>query len=153
MTAPVQVLAIGLDRPVHDGSVQAELDRLEGIGTVRLVDVLLVSRSEDGTLSAGPPPPGRPAETGSVVARPLGSTEEAPPTANGRGAPGPEAVWSLDEAVPPGATAAVALVEHLWAEPLRDAIRTAGGRPLGVTWLAEEDLERLTTLRAGQGGS
>ncbi len=150
MTAPVQVLVIGLDRPVYDGSVRAELDRLRETGTVRLVDVLIVTRSEDGSLSTLPPPPGLPAETGSVVARLLDSTEEAP-SADGAGVPGPDAVWSLDEAVPPGATAVVALVEHLWAEPLRDAIRTAGGRPLGETWLAEDDLERLTNLRAGQG--
>lgn len=148
MTAPVQVLVIGLDRPEYDGSVRAELDRLRETGTVRLVDVLLVTRSEDGSLSTLPPPPGLPAETGSVVAGLFDSTEETPPAADDTGAPGPDAVWSLDGAVPPGATAAVALLEHVWAEPLRDAIRTAGGRPLGETWLAEEDLDRLASLLA-----
>ena len=74
-----------------------------------------------------------------LVAQLLGATEEAP-------ADDADAGWSLDGAVPPGRTAAVALVEHLWAESLRDAIRTAGGTPLGETWLAEEDLDRLSGL-------
>ncbi|HEX6917699.1 MAG TPA: hypothetical protein VF140_06435, partial [Phycicoccus sp.] len=148
MTAPVQVLVIGLNRLQFDGSVRAELDRLRDAGTVRVVDVLLVNRSEDGSFSTLPPPPGLPAETGSVVAGLLGSSEVALAGADGTGAPedGPDAGWSLDGAVPPGTTAAVALVEHLWAEPLRDAIRTAGGTPLGETWLAEEDLDRLSAL-------
>ena len=155
MTAPVQVLVIGLDRLQFDGSVRAELDRLRDAGTVRVVDVLLVTRSEDGSFSTLPTPPGLPAETGSVVARLLGTSEEAPLSADGTGTleDGPDAGWSLDGAVPPGATAAVALVEHLWAEPLRAAIRAAGGSPLGETWLAEEDLERLSALLGGGSGS
>ena len=51
--------------------------------------------------------------------------------------------WSLADAVPPGTSAAVALLEHVWASPLRDAIRRANGVPLDETWLAAEDLERL----------
>ena len=43
--------------------------------------------------------------------------------------------WSLADAVPPGGVAAVALIEHLWAEPLVAAIGRAGGRPLGEAWL------------------
>jgi hypothetical protein len=155
MTAPVQVLVIGLDRLQFDGSVRAELDRLRDAGTVRVVDVLLVTRSEDGSFSTLPPPPGMTEETGSLVARLLGSTDDASLTVDGTGAPedGSDAGWSLDGAVPPGTTAAVALVEHLWAEPLREAIRTAGGTPLGETWLAEEDLDRLSALLGGGSSS
>jgi hypothetical protein len=159
MTAPVQVLVIGLDGLEFDGSVLAELDRLRDAGTVRLLDVLLVARAADGAFSTLPPPPGLPHGTGAVVARLLGTSEEhqaAPAAANaGAGASeksaaappqGPDAVWSLDGAVPPGRTAAVALIEHLWAEPLQEAIRTAGGSPLGETWLAPDDLDRLEKL-------
>ncbi len=160
MTAPVQVLVIGLDRLEFDGSVLAELDRLRDAGTVRLLDVLLVTRAEDGALSTLPPPPGLPPRTGAVVAAAPRRARGAAGRARGRqpegrrvraglrAAPpqGPDAVWSLDGAVPPGRTAVVALIEHLWAEPLREAIRTAGGSPLGETWLAPDDLERLETL-------
>src|SRR4029079_17847835 len=51
--------------------------------------------------------------------------------------------WSLADSVPAGTTAAVALIEHLWAAPLRAAIRRTGGVPLDEIWLAEADLQRL----------
>ena len=37
----------------------------------------------------------------------------------------------------------MALIEHLWAAPLREAIRRTGGVPLDEVWLAEADLQRL----------
>jgi len=60
--------------------------------------------------------------------------------------------WSLADAIPTGGTAAVALIEHLWAAPPRDAIRRSGGTALEETWLAREDVERLTGL-IEQGGA
>jgi hypothetical protein len=54
--------------------------------------------------------------------------------------------WSLDDAVPHGCTAAVALIEHTWAQPLVESIRRAGGHPLDETWLAPADVERLRNL-------
>jgi hypothetical protein len=41
---------------------------------------------------------------------------------------------------PPGSMAAVALVEHRWAIPLRDAVRRAGGVALADAWIHPEDL-------------
>jgi hypothetical protein len=49
----------------------------------------------------------------------------------------------LADAIPPGTSAAVALIEHLWATPLREAIARAGGTALEETWLHGEDVERL----------
>ena len=51
MTAgPVQVLVLGFDEPHFDGSVLSELTRLGAAGVVRLVDLLVVSRADDGSL-------------------------------------------------------------------------------------------------------
>ena len=58
------------------------------------------------------------------------------------------AMWSLADAVPVGGTAAVALIEHVWAAPLSAAIQRAGGTLLEETWLAREDRELLETLTA-----
>jgi hypothetical protein len=61
-------------------------------------------------------------------------------------------MWSLADAIPVGGTAAVALIEHVWAAPLSAAIQAAGGTLLEETWLAREDrelLETLTTQRQG----
>jgi hypothetical protein len=54
--------------------------------------------------------------------------------------------WSLDDAVPPGGAAAVAFIEHMWAQPLVLAVRRAGGRVLDETWLTPDDLELLDRL-------
>ena len=120
MTGPIQVLVVGFDRLTFSGEVMAELDRLREAGTARLLDVLLVERAEDGTLETLPAPEGAPADMGTT--------------------------WSLADAIPPGTTAAVALIEHLWATPLREAIARAGGRALEETWLHREDIERLDQI-------
>ena len=142
MIAPVQVLVVGFDEPTFSGEVLAELTRLKEAGVVRLVDVLLVSRDEDGSFETLPAPPGTDADLGRVAAEVLGLPEggnDAPERVDGD-------TWSLDEAVPPGSMGAVALIEHLWAGPLVASIQRAGGRLLDETWLAPDDLERLAKL-------
>ena len=54
--------------------------------------------------------------------------------------------WSLADSVPAGTTAAVALIEHTWAAPLRDAINRVGGVPLEETWLAPDDVLLLEQM-------
>ena len=51
-----------------------------------------------------------------------------------------EDVWYIADAIPAGTSAAIAVIEHRWAIPLRDAIREAGGVPLVDEWLHPEDL-------------
>ena len=134
MTGPVQVLVVGFDEPSFSGAVMAELERLREAGVVRLVDVLLVRREEDGRFETLDPPDGAPPDAGRVVTEVLGGGEGEP-------AEGP--TWSLEDAIGPGTTAAVALVEHLWAEPLVGAITASGGRPLAEMWLTPEDRARV----------
>lgn len=143
MTAPVQVLVVGFEQPTFSGDVLAELARLRESGIVRLIDVLLVSRAEDGSFDTVEPPEGfaDDAGTGAVVSAILGGAAGEPQT----GAPG--ASWSLADAVPAGSAAAIALIEHTWAAGLAAAIRGAGGTALEETWLAPADLERLAALR------
>ncbi|WP_395656295.1 hypothetical protein [Nocardioides sp.] len=135
MSGPVQVLVVGFENPSFSGAVLEELGRLREAGVVRLVDVLLVHRDDDGSFDTLPPPVGFDPELGSLAAELLGG---------GDGAEVDGDTWSLADAVPPGGVAAVALLEHLWAEPLVGAIRGAGGRTLAETWIAAEDLVRVT---------
>jgi hypothetical protein len=148
VTGPVQVLVVGFDRFEFSGEVMAELDRLREAGTARLLDVLLVERAEDGTLETLPFPAGAPAGLGSLAAGILGSPDADIP---GAAEPVPGSTWSLADAIPVGTVAAVALIEHLWATPLREAINRAGGAALEETWLDREDVRRLEGLIAEQG--
>ena len=149
MTAPVQVLVVGFDRPSFSGEVLVELARLREAGIVRLVDLLLVTRAEDGSFQTLDPPAEAGADVGDLAAALLGEPDGGPDDA-GVTADDPlhGAGWSLAEAVPVGSTAAVALLEHVWAGPLSAAIRRAGGVPLEEAWLAPEDREVLDELIA-----
>ena len=142
MTGPVQVVVVGFEQPSFSGEVMAELDRLGQAGTVRLLDVLLLARADDGTFETLPMPTPAPPGLGTLATEILGGGPDGvdatePPDGSG---------WSLADAIPPGGTAAVALIEHLWATPLRDAIQRSGGTALEETWLAREDIERLAAL-------
>jgi hypothetical protein len=142
---PVQVLVVGFDELVYTGDVLAEFDRLRQAGTVRLLDVLIVTRAEDGSLQTLPAPAGAPPGTGTRVVGILGASEDEVRMV---AEPDEGSTWSLADAIPAGATAAIALIEHQWAAPLREQIRRAGGRALDETWLAEQDVERLEQLIA-----
>jgi hypothetical protein len=148
MTGPVQVLVVGFDEPSFSGEAVAELTRLREAGIVRLVDVVLVSRADDGGLVTLPPPPGADSALGELTTALLGVADDQDAHAGEGGPPTEGEWWSLDDAVPEGGCAAVALIEHTWAGPLVDAIRRAGGRLLDETWLARGDVDRLERLEA-----
>ena len=147
MTGPVQVLVVGFEQFTFAGEVMAELDRLREAGTARLLDLLLVEGVEDGTLNTLPVPEGRPG-LGTLAAGVLGASEHDVP---GAAEPVDGSTWSLADAIPPGTSAAVALIEHLWATPLREAIARSGGRALEETWLDREDVKRLDQILGRRG--
>jgi hypothetical protein len=151
---PVQVLVVGFEQPTFSGEVLTELTRLREAGIVRLIDVLVVSRTGDSTFEIVEAPEGLPADLGGLAAEVLGQPADAELRATKiAGQPAGTKVedaptWSLADAVPVGGTAAVALIEHTWAAPLSAAIQRAGGTLLDETWLAPEDRELLETLTA-----
>src|SRR6202050_3378088 len=51
MTAPLQVIALRFSRDAgSEDRILAEVDRLRGRGVLRLLDMLFVARSQDGTI-------------------------------------------------------------------------------------------------------
>jgi hypothetical protein len=53
---------------------------------------------------------------------------------------GDEEVWYVGDAIPEGSSAAIALIEHVWAIPLRDKLVDAGGSVLADAWIHPADL-------------
>jgi hypothetical protein len=152
MTAPVQVVVIGLHKPTFSGEVLDELGRLQQAGIVRLIDLLLVTHAADGTLTTvelPAAPPGLGELASAFLAFPGDEATADPEPSDGTGARevGQPDSWSLADVVPPGTTAAVAFLEHLWAAPLRAALERGGGIPLEESWLASADLAVLDRLR------
>jgi hypothetical protein len=57
-------------------------------------------------------------------------------------------VWYVADAIPNGTAAGIALIEHRWAIPLRDAIARAGGIPLADEWIHATDLVAIGLVGA-----
>jgi uncharacterized membrane protein len=151
---PVQILTVGFDEPNFTGAIMAEFKRLREHDIVRLVDVLVVAKDDDGNvtqieLSDRPELQEYGALAGALIG--LGAAGEEGAVAGAEAGAAamadgkmydPEDVWVLAEQIPPGMTAAIVLLEHRWAIPLRDAIIDAGGVALVDEWLHPADLVR-----------
>ncbi len=144
---PVQVLVLGLDQPEFTGEVLTELSRLRSAGIVRLIDVLVVSRRDDGAFETLAEPTAMTPSRGELAAAVLGSGDDESTSMAENGLDRSRLpTWSLADSVPAGTTAAVALIEHTWAAPLRDAIDRVGGVALEETWLAPDDVLLLEQM-------
>ena len=151
---PVQIMVVGFEDPNFTGEVLSELRRLKDADLLRVVDLVVVAKDADGEVAAvemSNLSDEERAQFGAVAGALIGLGMEgdeegleagalAGAEAAEDGILGDEAVWSIADVIPMGTTAAVALLEHRWAIPLRDAIRRAGGVPLADTWLHPEDL-------------
>jgi Family of unknown function (DUF6325) len=130
---PVQMLVIGFEGGEFRGEIAAELERLREDDTIRVLDLVIVAKDADGNVSAAEGEEGLALRLLDVTDADLAHLEDADAAD----------LWEATEAIPPGAAAAVALIEHRWAIPLRDAIANAGGVPLADAWLAPEDVASL----------
>ena len=55
-------------------------------------------------------------------------------------------VWYIADEIPEGTAAAIALIEHRWAIPLRSAILNAGGFLVSDAWIHPTDLVAIGLL-------
>ena len=140
MTAPLQVIALSFSRGAgSEDRILAEVDRLRGRGVLRLLDMLFVGKSQDGTIERLTI--GDDEDFGSLLAAVV-------PVANGGPAvPAPTddpaafdraGAWALADSLQPGAAVAFLLVEHHWAGPLFDAIAETGGTLIGEGFLTAD---------------
>ena len=151
---PVQMLVLEFDSDHLKGEILPELRRLKDANIVRLIDLLVVQKHEDGEIEAIQARDLTEDESmefgalvGALVGFGAGGEEEAERAAVA-GAAEVEGghvfhdaeVFYLGDLIPNGATAAVALIEHLWAIPLRDKIVEAGGVALADEWIHPADL-------------
>ena len=161
---PVQILVLGFEGTDEHPEIRAELDRLRESDIIRLVDSIVVRKDENGEFDivqrtdlsqeeateAG-------ALAGALIGFGMGVGDEDVALAGAEA--GAEAgsdshlleeenVWFIEDAIPNGTTAAVALVEHRWAIPLRDTIRSAGGMLLADAWVHPADLVGIGLLAA-----
>ena len=150
---PVQMLVVGFDEPKFTGQIMAELKRLKEADVVRLIDLLVVKKDDKGEVEVaqvsdleGDEAMEFGALIGALVGLGMGEENVEPAAVVGaaEGADGhlldEDAVWYLSDAIPEGTAAAIALIEHRWAIPLRDKIVEAGGMALADEWIHPADL-------------
>jgi uncharacterized membrane protein len=148
------MLVVGFEGDNFTGEIRKELARLKEHDVIRLIDLLLVKKNADGELEVLQQSDLDQEEAeefgaivGALVGFGMGGEEEADRAAIA-GANELEdghvfdeaAVWYLGDAIPEGTAAAVALIEHRWAVPLRDMIAKAGGVTLADEWIHAKDL-------------
>ena len=140
MTAPLQVIALSFSRDAgSEDRILAEVDRLRGRGVLRLLDMLFVAKSQDGTIERLTV--GEDEDFGSLLAAvvPTANGHPAVPTsADGSAAFDQADARALADSLEPGTALAFLLVEHYWAAPLFDAIAETGGTLIGEGFLTAE---------------
>ena len=162
---PVQLLVLGFNHPHFHGEIIAELERLRESDTVRVIDSLAVYKDKDGELEVehlSNLSTEEAIELGSKIGALIGLGFEGEEGAEAGAIDGAEAAaeegihplsedeeaWDVLEDIPNDSAAALILLEHHWAVPLRDAIARAGGFRLGDGFISPLDLVEIGLVSA-----
>ena len=167
---PVQLLVLGFEKPEFSGEIVAELQRLRDSDMVRVIDALAVHKDADGditTLQMSNLTLDEQIELGAKIGAlvglgALGDTEEALEVAKtgaevaaeeGVHVFNEDEVWDVLEEIPPETAAALILLEHHWAVPLRDAVARSGGFRLSDGFISPLDLVEIGLMSAEEAES
>ena len=154
---------VGFNHPEFHGKIISELERLHDEGTVRVIDALAVHKDADGEIEVqhlSNLTKEEAIEVGSVVGALVGlgiAGEEgaeqgaavgAEAAADGAELFSDEQAWDVIEEIPNDSAAALILLEHHWAVPLRDAIAEAGGFRISDGFIGPLDLVEVGVVTA-----
>jgi uncharacterized membrane protein len=160
---PVQLIVLGFPEPDFHGQIAAELERLRESDAVRVIDALAVHKTTDGEVEVAHLSnlsDDEATELGSMVGALVGLGIEgeegleagaeagAQAAADGIHAFSDEDAWDVIEEIPDGSAAALVLLEHHWAVPLRDAVAAAGGFRIADGFISPLDLIGIGMLSA-----
>src|SRR4051812_35041856 len=160
---PVQLIVLGFNHPEFHGEIIEELERLRESDTVRVVDALAVHKDADGEIEVvhlSNLSKEEAIELGSKVGALIGLGIEgeeglaagadagAEAAADGVSVFSDEQAWDVLEDIPDDSAAALILLEHHWAVPLRDAIARAGGFRLSDGFISPLDLVEIGLVTA-----
>jgi len=163
---PVQLLVLGFDNAGFHGEVIAELERLHDTGTVKVIDALAVHKDAEGEIEvqhlsnltreeaielgskvAALVGLGIAGEEGMHAAAEIGAEQAA---AHGIEVFDDEVAWDVIGEIPNDSAAALILLEHHWAVPLRDAIARAGGYRVADGMISAYDLLAIGLASAAE---
>jgi uncharacterized membrane protein len=160
---PVQLIVLGFNHPNFHGEIVEELERLRESDTIRVIDALAVHKDADGEIEVAHLSnltKDEAIELGSKVGALIGlgiegeeglekgATAGAAAAADGVDVFTDEEAWDVLADIPNDSAAALLLIEHHWAVPLRDAIARAGGFRLSDGFISPLDLVEIGLLEA-----
>jgi len=161
---PVQLIVLGFEQPDFHGEIIEELERLRESDTVRVIDALAVYKDAEGEIEVkhlSNLTKDEAIEVGSKVAALIGlgiEGEEGMEAGAEIGAQkaaeeginvfSDEEAWDVLEEIPNDSAAALLLLEHHWAVPLRDAIARAGGFRVSDGFISPLDLIEIGLVTA-----
>lgn len=158
---PVQLIVLGFREPDFHGEVIAELERLRASDTVRVIDALAVHKGPAGELEVAHLSNltrDEAVELGSTIGALIGLGIEGEDGMESGAIAGAEAAsegievfsdeeaWDVLEEIPNDSAAALILLEHQWAVPLREAIARAGGFRISDGFISPVDLVAIGLL-------
>src|SRR4051794_27377364 len=159
---PVQLIVLGFEHPEFHGEIITELERLRDSDTVRVIDALAVHKDAVGEIEVvhlSNLSKDEAVELGSKVAPLIGlgidgeegmvpGAEGGAEAAAGNGVQvfSDDEAWDVLEEIPNDSAAALILLEHHWAVPLRDAIAPAGGFRISDGFISPLDLVGIGLL-------
>jgi len=162
---PVQLIVLGFNHPNFHGEVIAELERLRASDTVRVIDALAVYKDQAGELEVehlSNLTQEEAIELGTKIGALIGlgiDGEEgveagaeagAEMAAEGINFFGDADEWDVLGDIPNDSAAALILLEHHWAVPLRDAIARAGGFRVSDGFISPLDLVGIGLMTAAE---
>ena len=161
---PVQLIVLGFSEPNFHGEIIEELERLHDSGTVRVIDSLVLYKDAQGELEVehlSNLTRDEAIELGSKIGALIGlgiegeEGLEAGAEAGARAAAEgdvhflpDEPEWDVLEDIPNDSAAALILLEHHWAVPLRNAVMRAGGFRIADGFISPLDLVEVGLLAA-----
>ena len=156
---PVQLLIVGFVGGEFKGEIAKVLADLRERDVIRLIDMGVVRKDEDGVITMiehSDLSQDETIEFGATVGALIGLGVAGDEGAEAGAIAGAEAaldggiiedqVWYIADEIPEGTAAAVALIEHRWAIPLRTAIQDAGGFLVSDAWIHPADLVAIGLL-------
>ena len=162
---PVQLIVLGFEHPDFKGEVIEELGRLRESDTVRVIDALAVHKDAEGEITVAQLSnltKDEEIELGAKIGALVGLGAAGEEGAEELAEAGAEAaaedgvnvfsdneeVWDVLADIPNDTAAALLLIEHHWAVPLRDAVARAGGFRLADGFISPLDLVSIGLLDA-----
>jgi uncharacterized membrane protein len=156
---PVQLLIVGFAGGEFKGEIASVLADLRERDVIRLIDMGFVRKDEDGLITMiehSDLSQDETIEFGATVGALIGLGAAGEEGAEAGAIAGAEAaldggmiedqVWYIADEIPEGTAAAIALIEHRWAIPLRSAILDAGGFLVSDAWIHPTDLVAIGLL-------